>query len=56
MGRRRRLAKGRKHLSLANFWKPITFIGNEQISRTLLVLMSLFKKPHGLLPQPSTVN
>lgn len=28
-------------LSLTNFWKLVTFIGDEQMSRTLLVLMCL---------------
>lgn len=32
---RGRLAKGRKNVSLANFWKLITFFGDEQITRTL---------------------
>lgn len=39
-----RLEKGRQSLSLlANFWKLITFIGGEQISRILLVLVCLFE-------------
>lgn len=50
------MAKGRKSLSLTNFWKLMAFIGDEQMRGTLLVLMCLLENllVYCCSPQPLT--